>query len=644
MTNLVKKLDSNVTGLRYAEEASIGVLPAAASQTWYPLEPNTYTDFGAQTKTVARMPINPSRQLRKGVLTDLDPALGFSNDLTQDGLTRLLQGFFVANLREDMDTQSFNATNGAIKAVVNATHEYQLNVLNKTLVASDLLNMSGFAFSANNGLKVVTSSTVAAATGVLTSTLNYSDGATITIGTRVYTIQATLTLVDGHVHLGATEADTITNIVNAINNNGTGVNGTDFYVTAHTSDPNVTAVSGLHTVTVTAKNKGYGANSVATTTTSAATWGSATLTGGQADVVVTDVAVVDETPTSTARVERVGHQANAADFTITNDGVDLPYLSTAADDFTTFPLIPGQWIWIGGDSAASEFATLANNGWARIRSISALRLTFDKTSSEMVTDAGAGKTIQIFWGKVLQNEATPALQVRRTYTAERTLGNPDMDAPTIPQAEYVSGAVPNELTVNMTTAEKITFDLTFLGTDYSTIDTTGTILSEVAGASAPSIVSEDAFNTTSHVVRAKMSVLSNTDSAPTSLFAEITEFKFTVKNNDKPNKAIGKLGPFEITFGFFEGSGSVQAYFNQVAAVQAVRDNADVSIDFAVARNNQGILFDLPLLTLSTKGLDVKINEPVMLPINMTMGADRNFNTTMLMEFFDYLPTSAMPA
>lgn len=640
--NLVKKLDSNVTGLRFAEEASIGILPVAASQTWYALEPNSYNDFGAQTKTVARMPINPSRQLRKGVLTDLDPAGGFTNDLTQDGLTRLLQGFFVANLREDFDSHSYNSTNGAVAAVVNASHKYELNVLNVTPVANDLFSMSGFAKAANNGLKIASSATVSAAGGVLTSSTAYGTSDTVTIGTRTYHFVASPS-VDGDVKIAGTEAASITNLTNAINGTG-GVPGTDYFVLA--ADPNVTAVAATHTVTVTAKNKGYGANAVATTvamTTGDGAWGSATLTGGVADVVVSDTNVQDETPTSSARVERVGHQGASADLTIVNDGVDLPTLHSTSLDFTTLVLIPGQWLWIGGDTAGTEFATAADDGWARIRAIAAHDVTFDKTSNELVADSGTGKTVQLFWGKVLRNEATPALQKRRTYTLERSLGNPDLNNPTAPQAEYVMGAVPNEMTFNITTAEKITLDLSFLGTDYTTINQTGTILSLVGGASAPDIVSEDAFNTTSHVVRAKMSILSNSDSAPTSLFAEITELKFSVKNNDKANKAIGKLGPFEITFGFFEGSGSVSAYFNQVAAVQAVRTNADVSIDFAVANNNKGILFDLPLLTLSSKGLDVKINEPIMLPINMTMGADRNFNHTMLMEFFDYLPNAAMP-
>lgn len=117
----------------------------------------------------------------------------------------------------------------------------------------------------------------------LVSSANYSNAETITIGTKVYTLQSSLTNVDGNIKIGASEVLTMTNIVNAINL-GAGVVGTD-YATAMTKNTQVTAASdGVHTVTATAI---YGAmtaavaNAVATTETSAtAAWGNTTLLGG----------------------------------------------------------------------------------------------------------------------------------------------------------------------------------------------------------------------------------------------------------------------------------------------------------------------------------------------------------------------------
>ena len=71
----VQKIDSNVTGLRYQEERSIGV--AEPNNPWLVLEPNSYDDFGGEFTTVARNPINAGRQRQKGVLVDLDATGGF---------------------------------------------------------------------------------------------------------------------------------------------------------------------------------------------------------------------------------------------------------------------------------------------------------------------------------------------------------------------------------------------------------------------------------------------------------------------------------------------------------------------------------------------------------------------------------------
>ncbi len=85
-------------------------------------------------------------------------------------------------------------------------------------------------------MEVVSSSDEDMPSGILTFTGNALDSETVTIGTKTYTFQTTLTDVDGNVLIGATTEDTIYNLTTALYpepNEGKGV----LYATSMTMQP-----------------------------------------------------------------------------------------------------------------------------------------------------------------------------------------------------------------------------------------------------------------------------------------------------------------------------------------------------------------------------------------------------------------------
>ncbi len=503
------KIDSNVVGLRYAEEQTLGVLPG--SPTWVPLEPNSFSDFGGDIKTVARKPINPSRQRKKGVTVDLDASGGFTTDLTQTNLQDVLQGFLFADLRRKAELLPTGVKPGA-------PNDYVVASGGAGYAVNDVLFAKGFSNSANNGLHVVTA--------------------------------------------------------------------------------------------VTATN-----------------------------ITVAETLVTEASPPTGATISKVAAVFASGDVAIDVTGT-WPKLTSVAKDFTLLGLVPGEWVFVGGDAAGDKFATAADNGFARVKSVAAHAIEFDKTAGTMVADTGTGKTIKLFFGRVLKNE-TGSLIKRRSYQLERTLGAPDDAQPSQIQSEYLVGAVPSELTLDVKAAEKITADLKFVGIDVE--QRTGA--TGVKSGTRPALVEASAFNTSSDFSRIKMAKVVSGSSNVTPIFAFLSDLKISLKNNISPAKAVGRLGSFEMSTGTLEVSGSLTAYFSDVAAIQSVRNNDDVTIDVAVVKSNQGIVVDVPMICLGDGRPNVEMDQPIKLPLKADAATaakyDANFDHTLLLVFFDYLPNAA---
>ena len=508
----VNKIDSNITGLAYAAESYLGVLPG--SPVWKRLEPNSYSDFGGNNTKVAPNPINPSRQRKKGVLTDLDSDGGFNHDLTFYNLQEMLESVFFANMRrkgQEIVTAVDEDGVGDDLYLVADTSLFQVGSLVK-----------GFNFnsSANNGLNVVTA-------------------------------------IDPDVSVG-----------------------------------------------------------------------------------VADGSLVDEaSPPANARVQVVGFEAETGDIDVVVSG-DLPTLVSTNLDFTTLGLVVGQWVFVGGDVATSRFSNEVNNGFKRVRSISENALVFDKSVQTMVAETAGSQSIRIFFGDVLRNE-TGSQIVRKSFHLERTLGASDSSLPNEIQSEYLLGAIPNEFTLNVPSANLMNMDFNFAAiNNLQRTSVQGPLQSDVQIPERA-----DVYNTSSDFARIKMAVVTPGDAAPTPLFAFITEATISINNNLTANKAVGLLGAFDMTAGTFAISGNITAYFANVEAVQAVRNNDDVTIDMIVVKNNQGLVVDLPLIALGDGRLNVEQDQPITLPLSMDAATAEDIapgmDHTALLTFFAYLPNEA---
>jgi hypothetical protein len=505
------KIDSNDTGLRFAIEKCLKVLPSvsavppdASDPIWYPLEPNSYGDMGTTVTTVARNPINPSRQRQKGVVTDLEASASFQMDLTSDNHLRMVQGFCFAHARERPATQPLNGTSVAVTGVTVAEGYLMNDSFAGQVEVGDILFAEGFGVATNNGVKLVT--------------------------------------------------------------------GTD--------------------------------------------------TG---EVLAAGLSA-EASPPAAAKLRVVGFQCAVGELELTIPVGDYPRLTASTTDLTTLGITPGEWIYVGGDATVTHFTN--NQGYARVDEITAGYMVLGKTSWVPVVEAGGAKTIQLYFGTVIKNEEDPDLIVETSFQFERTLGR-DEDGT---MSQYIEGCIANELTLNVAQADKVTSDMSFVACDGKTRSGS----EGLKDGTRPSLVKSDAYNTSSDVRRLAFSIVD--EAAP--LFVYATDLTITINNNASGAKAIGTIGNFAINIGMFDVGGSVTAYFQDVRAINSVRDNADVTMDLILAKNNTGMAWDVPLLALGNGMLAVEQDQAITVPLD-TMAAQSKFGHTLLYVHFPYLPNAA---
>lgn len=597
---MADKIDANLVGFAIAEEASAKVLPT--NPVFRTREPNSFDDFGGNYSMTARRPFSPSRQNKKGVITDLDADGGFNEDVTMGNMQWLLQGFFFADLRKTAQQDSYL---GAFSQAFTAA-------------ASDVVTINAHGLQTGDGPFRVSSTTTLPAG--------------LTAGTDYWVVR----LSANTFNLAASYANAVadTPVVVDITDAGTGTHTMARPAVADAANDDFTINNPANVV--------VGSLVIGRKFTNAANNGVHLVNGVTGGHVSVASSLADEAvPPVGASLQVCGYQFDTAtvDITTFTGGFALTRAS-GTDDYTTLGLVAGQWVFIGGDSTDNRFTN--NIGYARIAldGIDADEIRFDKSTFTPQAETGTGKDIRMFFGDMLRNEDDPDLIVTRYYRTQRSLGR---DANGI-QSENLEGAVANEMTWTSPLPgqdAKVNVDLSYVAMTNTRRTGTDGLLSSVAGTTLLAALGEDAINTAKNVYRLRMNIVDPATLNPTPLFARVTEWSITVNNNVSPAKAQGVLGAFDMNVGRFDVTGEITAYFSTVEAIGAIEDNSDVTFDAIYSRDNRAIIYDLPLVALGGGRLEVEQDQAIMVPLE-TNAAESPFGFTAALHFLPYVPNAGV--
>lgn len=340
----------------------------------------------------------------------------------------------------------------------------------------------------------------------------------------------------------------------------------------------------------------------------------------------TSLAITGLTAGDTGTAFLCGYEGTAGDISSGTNQL----LSTTLD-FTTLPLVKGQAIYVGGETASTSFSSGGISGLARIVKIEAHTLTLDKLEGTFKEDSGDGKSIRIFFGPFLRNvPVNDELFNAHSYAMELTYpGLVDKDNGIFADGyEYSTGNKINTIELGMSVNDKATLNFTTFGLDTHPVSET----SQGWDISNPTFV--EAFSTPSDFLRLR--VQGADEEGLTSYFKDCT---LSLNNNISAENVLAKLGPAFTNIGTLSVSLSGNIVFTNPKVTEKIRNNCTCSADICLSNNDGSIYIDLPRITLGDGSKDFAVNEKVKLSLTGTSFVDDEYDYSVGITYFPYLPT-----
>lgn len=340
--------------------------------------------------------------------------------------------------------------------------------------------------------------------------------------------------------------------------------------------------------------------------------------------LVAEAAIPDS---QNATVAVCGRQGAAGDLQINAGG----NLISAALDFTTLGLTEGQVIWIGGDAAATRFATAADRGFARIAKsgLAANLLTLNKKATVFTVDNGAAKTIQLFFGRFSRNVNRGDVDyLFRSHQIEVTW--PDLGGVGTDKYSYALGNVVDQFNVELPITNKGGISMVLVGTDTAT----PTTARATNASAARRAIQTDSFNTSSEIMRLRSTLYDETG-----LTTDFLSATLQLKNNVSGKKVLAQLGAKYINRGWAEVDVDCEVLFTDSAVLDAVRNNTTVTMDMALRNaDSAGVFIDLPSVTIGDGAPDLPEHDLVAVKTTFAAFQDALFGYTISWSLFPYLP------
>lgn len=338
--------------------------------------------------------------------------------------------------------------------------------------------------------------------------------------------------------------------------------------------------------------------------------------------------VAEAAPPSNVTLDVVGYQGASGELGIDAAGD----LTSTTISFLALGVVPGMWIRLGNLSAGAAFgfATLAYNGRAKVKTVTATKLTLERRSWTVgALDAGAGKTIQIFLPRLYRNVRLDHLDYREpTYTGEiEDIGAGPANSATY---TYGTGNGVQMLELDAPLESKIVATISFVGKDVE-----DPVL--VAGRRAGASTAYDPLATALVDTATDLKEVRLTDAAG-ELIGEINSWKFTHNNNVKAQKVQGVFGANQLIYGKHQPSVSMEVYWTNYEISKARRDNRDLQWDAWVQNHEFGFCIDLPNVRLRGVAKQYAANESIMVSCDVPAFRDPTTNVVASLCVFGYLP------